>query len=479
MRNFIYALLALILAPALHAQTGTRGGESARQIRTSVLVYRIDQGTGIPVFFPEHDVIGTIRFKDAAGNVLSEGPLLTKTTKASTMDFVFDDVPIDWSQVTHLGYEIEVLDPNTAQSVFAQSGMLPIGSAPRTNFSYRAQSAEVFAGNSYDPIPMTVPELISQSPTKRRDLLAQSTELPAGTQAFRPIDLSQFIRTGTSQSAVTGNPLNVTSIGADDPRPLVFGGDVPKTLEFYYFLFAPELLDFNAAFGFVIDEGDDHNFQDGAHRSVSHQTSAVYAENVHSPQGIGFFASGALRGGQHLGRSGALGRTNGTGNGAGVWGIVAANPPSGGVGYAVLGDSQNRPGSWAGAFFGNSFHTGTWTMMSDAGLKTDVRLARGALDKILRLRPAQYQYLQDTPYRLPDGIHHGFIAQEMETVLPELVTDIRMPVSLDPDTGFDQGTVEYKGVNYVEMIALLTAAIQEMNVKVDAAIQVQKELMQK
>jgi len=83
------------------------------------------------------------------------------------------------------------------------------------------------------------------------------------------------------------------------------------------------------------------------------------------------------------------------------------------------------------------------TSTSDVRLKTDIATLDNALNKVLKLRGVSFKW-KDNPAM---GSRIGFIAQEMEPVLPELV--------------FTNEADGYKGVNYAEMTAVLVEAIKE------------------
>jgi len=68
---------------------------------------------------------------------------------------------------------------------------------------------------------------------------------------------------------------------------------------------------------------------------------------------------------------------------------------------------------------------------------------------------------------LPTELQHGFIAQNIEEVFPELVTTVNLPI-LDDKSEEEIGEYEYKAVNYVGMISILTSSLKEMNKKVAA-----------
>jgi hypothetical protein len=200
---------------------------------------------------------------------------------------------------------------------------------------------------------------------------------------------------------------------------------------------------------------------------ISHNTAAIYADNSESPASAGVLANAQTWGFYGTAQNGMVGISTGPGNGAGMWGALGQAPDSGGFKYALFGNSMNFTGGWAAAIFGNGFYTGTWSMSSDARLKSEVRAQSGALEKVMLLRPSRYRYRQDTPYSLPDGIHYGFLAQEMEVVFPDLVSDVSMPLSTDPDEMYTSGSTQYKAINYIEMISILTSAMQEMNARID------------
>jgi plastocyanin len=98
---------------------------------------------------------------------------------------------------------------------------------------------------------------------------------------------------------------------------------------------------------------------------------------------------------------------------------------------------------------GTSF-TGT----SDARLKTNIAPLESATDKIMALNPCTYQWKSDadntTENKTQTKTHIGFIAQEVEKIMPELVHPIDHPAGSD-----------YKGVNTTDLIPYLVRTIQE------------------
>tara|TARA_B100000085_G_scaffold65695_1_gene58422 strand:+ start:872 stop:4045 length:3174 start_codon:yes stop_codon:yes gene_type:complete len=95
---------------------------------------------------------------------------------------------------------------------------------------------------------------------------------------------------------------------------------------------------------------------------------------------------------------------------------------------------------------GNITATGDVTAYSDETLKKDVKTIEGALDKTKELRGVEFTRIAD------DSKSIGVIAQELEKVLPELV-------STD-----DEGI---KSVNYAQITGLLIEAVKELSAKVE------------
>lgn len=72
---------------------------------------------------------------------------------------------------------------------------------------------------------------------------------------------------------------------------------------------------------------------------------------------------------------------------------------------------------------------------------------------------------------LPQTLQHGFISQEIAEVFPELTKDVVKPVF--DENGKITSEVSFKALNYVGLISVLTAAIQELNNEI---IQVRQDL---
>lgn len=132
--------------------------------------------------------------------------------------------------------------------------------------------------------------------------------------------------------------------------------------------------------------------------------------------------------------------------------IVEASAASGSTWalYAIAPTS-----GYAGYFSGSVFCSGSY-QPSDERLKENIKPLQNALEKIMKLEVKTYDFKQDyEKMHLPTGKQNGFIAQNLESVFPELVR-------LNPAKGENQ-PIEFKAVNYIGMIPVLAAAIQEQN----------------
>jgi hypothetical protein len=84
------------------------------------------------------------------------------------------------------------------------------------------------------------------------------------------------------------------------------------------------------------------------------------------------------------------------------------------------------------------------TSTSDGRLKENVRTLQNSLNKVMQLRGVSFTWKNNPEY----GQRIGFIAQEFEKVIPELV--------------FTNETDGYKGINYAEVSSVLVEAIKEL-----------------
>jgi hypothetical protein len=134
---------------------------------------------------------------------------------------------------------------------------------------------------------------------------------------------------------------------------------------------------------------------------------------------------------------------------------------------AIFGQtSQNNGNQFAGFFDGDVVITGNFPNPSDIKLKENVKPETNVLERLSKLKSVTYNYKTINELNLAKGVQHGFIAQEMAVVFPELTKDISKPV-FDKD-GKATSNFEFKSINYTGLISILTAAVNEMHTEVKA-----------
>jgi len=140
----------------------------------------------------------------------------------------------------------------------------------------------------------------------------------------------------------------------------------------------------------------------------------------------------------------------------------------------VYGEAISNPACtavpWAGYFVGGINTTGPSLFASDANLKTNVSDLENSLDKILQFKPKSYNFNTEeySAMALGAGEHFGLIAQEAETVTPNLVQEVLFPERRDEEGNVLSDAFTYKALNYIEVIPVTIGAIQELNAKVVA-----------
>jgi hypothetical protein len=108
---------------------------------------------------------------------------------------------------------------------------------------------------------------------------------------------------------------------------------------------------------------------------------------------------------------------------------------------------------------------------SDARFKTVESSVSSASEIVKSLNPVRFSYKEDCPISVSTEARYGFIAQELQQVLPELITEAGLPKKTPefPEEEIaDPGTyLRYSDDASKQLIAVLTAALQEALVKIE------------
>ena len=101
---------------------------------------------------------------------------------------------------------------------------------------------------------------------------------------------------------------------------------------------------------------------------------------------------------------------------------------------------------------GNILTSGSSTAFntsSDYRLKENVTPVSDGISRLQQLKPSRFNFIAD-----PDTVVDGFIAHEVQTIVPEAITG-------EKDAVDDEGNPEYQGIDQSKLVPLLTAALQE------------------
>lgn len=155
--------------------------------------------------------------------------------------------------------------------------------------------------------------------------------------------------------------------------------------------------------------------------------------------------------------------SSGSGKQYGVYGETS----SAGTGdrFAVYGktNSSGVNTNYAGYFQG-VLYASTIINGSDRKLKENIKSSTGVLNKLMKLNPSEYTFKKEFVQAMsfPDKKQHGLIADEVEKIFPELVSDNVQPSHFDPETDEKVSEeIHFKGINYTGFIPILIQSVKE------------------
>jgi hypothetical protein len=150
----------------------------------------------------------------------------------------------------------------------------------------------------------------------------------------------------------------------------------------------------------------------------------------------------------------------------GVAGVATGTTAAGRAKYGIYGRAPVSANSYAGFFQGDVFSTSQF-IGSDAKYKINVVTETNALSKILAVRPVVYNFdtIRFRDFNFSPRRQHGFIAQELQAILPEAVQTARLATQDEEgnETGSDVGL----SLNYINLISILYRGIQEQQAQIN------------
>ncbi|HWY33044.1 MAG TPA: tail fiber domain-containing protein, partial [Nitrosopumilaceae archaeon] len=145
------------------------------------------------------------------------------------------------------------------------------------------------------------------------------------------------------------------------------------------------------------------------------------------------------------------------------YGIFARAQYGSGTNYGIYATAVGAPTNYAGYFAGNVNRTGTDNFTSDRNLKQNIDTINNASNTIRQLNPKTF-YFDTATYNymgLTSKKQYGFIAQDVETILPELVSTAVHPAQYDNTGHLTHPALTYKTLNYNAFLGLITSAMQK------------------
>lgn len=130
--------------------------------------------------------------------------------------------------------------------------------------------------------------------------------------------------------------------------------------------------------------------------------------------------------------------------------------------------SSNGSGTTVGSITVNTSST-SYNTSSDYRLKENVTPLDGAADRLAQIPVHRFNFIDD-----PDTTVDGFLAHEVQAIVPEAITgekDAVETVDVTDEGGNVTGTETrpvYQGIDQSKLVPLLTAALQEALQKIDA-----------
>lgn len=108
---------------------------------------------------------------------------------------------------------------------------------------------------------------------------------------------------------------------------------------------------------------------------------------------------------------------------------------------------------------GDIYAHGTITS-SDRTLKKNIKPINNTLSIVLKLNPVTYTWRSEN---LDQKLKYGLIAQDVERVIPTLVTETNFDKSKNPKVK------NHKSLDYVQLVPILIKAVQELNQKLESS----------
>lgn len=159
------------------------------------------------------------------------------------------------------------------------------------------------------------------------------------------------------------------------------------------------------------------------------------------------------------------------------FGVIGIARSTYGSNFGVYGESSpigvasSSNTNWAG-FFNGALYYGTAYSPSDSVIKKDMTPIHDALSIINNLKPFSFKY--DTAFAnnkglyLPGSKQYGFTSQDIDTILPELVTPVVKPAEYDSLGNISKPEFTFNALNYTGLIPITIQAVKQLDSTISA-----------
>jgi hypothetical protein len=160
--------------------------------------------------------------------------------------------------------------------------------------------------------------------------------------------------------------------------------------------------------------------------------------------------------GEHAGSSASSGGVRGMSSNTSACGVIGSLPSAG--------------SGWGGIFLNDLGYTGYFGSASDQKIKKNIQTIRQPMDIIRGLRGVTYEHKLDeyAGLGLKSGTTYGFIAQEVEQVMPDIVKTKNIPYHSTRLNPSEKGYESLKTVGYIEVIPVLVEALKAQELEIEA-----------
>jgi hypothetical protein len=211
-----------------------------------------------------------------------------------------------------------------------------------------------------------------------------------------------------------------------------------------------------------------------AESDISAAVHGLAENSAPGMQGTGVFGE-ASNNTLNIGVRGTVFDDNALANYGGNFGAFGAAQTNYGIFCSAFGATGT---DWAG-FFGGALFAQSQTIGSDSLLKQNINQLTNATEILNQLKPVTFEFKQDPELeRLHLSLENqfGLIAQDVEQILPELITNVTAPAVFDSLGNQMYAPLSFKGLNQEAFIPILIQGFKEQQATVDS---LQNELSQK